>query len=778
MEHLFRHGRAGMNKVLLCLIFLLGTSAAALDPGERMPFADGLYVRGLYDMALEEYRRILREAPEYEHLDRVLFRFAECHRRLDQPDAAAGIYARLIREQPESDYRVRAEFRLAEMEVAAGRFPEAIRQFRAVLDRDPPEEMAASAWFYRGYAAGRLGLHDEAVHAFITVLEEHADSDFYSYAALELAGLYGDLEREPETRVDLYRRAADRPATPSIGAEALFQLGEASFLQRDYEAGARAYNQLLKSYPDEPRAREARLQAAWAFHHAGRYADGLRLAEEALGEAAERDQEAEWLYVMANCQRRLFRADDARETYARIIREHAGHELAPVSAYERALISFRQGDYAEAVRAAELAEPAEEIEQDLYWLLAESYAALDREDEAVSYYRRIMESFPGGERAPQAQYRMARLLQNREQYAEASRLYRELAGTHPDHELAAPSLFASAYGMAMDGRLDEALRDWGAVIESHPGHALAGESMIQKALALKQLQRDEEALTVLGAFLEVHPGSDFAAEAHYRRGVLYARADHPADAEESLRAALEQDPDGDLANRIQFRLALVLQSLDQESEAAGLLVSLLDTPARAHMPVALLEWLALHQLDARSFEHAAQAAERLVETAETAAWRQIGWSLAGRARIGAGRSEEARAAFERSVNEGARTREGAEAALYLGRLEREAGNHDRARTHLERAAEMASEAALADIRARAYFELGRVAAGREDWDAAVRYFMGVGILYDDPELVPESLYRAAKAFGTLGRDRERERTLEELRERYPESEWTKNGESE
>ena len=51
--------------------------------------------------------------------------------------------------------------------------------------------------------------------------------------------------------------------------------------------------------------------------------------------------------------------------------------------------------------------------------------------------------------------------------------------------------------------------------------------------------------------------------------------------------------------------------------------------------------------------------------------------------------------------------------------------------------------------------------------------MSVAVLFEDPALTPECLYRAAEAFGKQGRAGERESTLAELKRRYPDSPWAK-----
>ena len=75
------------------------------------------------------------------------------------------------------------------------------------------------------------------------------------------------------------------------------------------------------------------------------------------------------------------------------------------------------------------------------------------------------------------------------------------------------------------------------------------------------------------------------------------------------------------------------------------------------------------------------------------------------------------------------------------------------------------------MRARSYFGLGQAAAARDRSEEAARYFMSVAVLYDDPELTPEALYRAAEAFQKLGRAGDRDKALAELRQRYPQSSW-------
>ena len=74
---------------------------------------------------------------------------------------------------------------------------------------------------------------------------------------------------------------------------------------------------------------------------------------------------------------------------------------------------------------------------------------------------------------------------------------------------------------------------------------------------------------------------------------------------------------------------------------------------------------------------------------------------------------------------------------------------------------------MQEFRARSYYGLGRCAEAKEDWEAARRLYLSVGLLYDDPDLTPDSLERAAAVMDRLGLSKEAEQARKELLDRYP-----------
>ena len=73
------------------------------------------------------------------------------------------------------------------------------------------------------------------------------------------------------------------------------------------------------------------------------------------------------------------------------------------------------------------------------------------------------------------------------------------------------------------------------------------------------------------------------------------------------------------------------------------------------------------------------------------------------------------------------------------------------------------------LRARAYFGLGEATAKAGDLEEAVRHYMSVAVLFDDPELAPRALAAAVAGYDELGKIALRDAAVEELLKRYPDS---------
>lgn len=776
------YGRTGFVGLFIVWLLAAAAGAATLAPEERLQFADGLYARGMYDVASKEYGSFLEDFPDSPKADVAHFRLGECYRQMGNLPAAERHFRKVFTDYPKSDFRLRAGFRRADLFMEIEQYADASALFRVVLGEEPPDAIASASEFFLAVAESRLGKRGEAVRIFERVISRYPETKFCSYALLKLGEILSrpgaedaagaeEAPRDPVRALSLFEKAAATPASDRVAAEALYQMAELHFRQGDFEKSAAAYRKLLNSYPEDERCADARLRSTWAAHNAGLFAEALERADAALEQTLPDDDAAEWLYLKANCERQLLKHETAAATYGRLLERYPASEFANAARYEVALTSYKRGEFDAAIAQALKVEPDSKLKKDVYWLLAESFAALKQRDQAIQYYRLLIRDFPDSGLTRDAAFRLAHQLQSQGEFQEASRYYLDVASRFPDSDMAAQSLFASAVCLSKAEMDAEAVRDWARLVTDYGESPLVEQTLYQKAMGEIRLGREADALGSLNTLLKRFPDTRFAADAHYWTGILLHAQDKQHDAEAAFRRCLESKPRVEVQRDAQLHLGQILYETGRFQEAADLFRPLLSSPLIDKFPPSLLQWLAEYDLQQEEWDGSAEAAKTLLETQKDAVWQQTALGLLGRAELARGNKEKAEVHFKACLGGKAMTPFAAEAALRLGDLAFDRKNLEQAASYFERAASIADSESLLGVRARAYVGLAKAAEARGENGAAARYYMSVAILYDDDELVPPSLYKAAAAFRRMGRAEEAEKALQELRERYPESSW-------
>ncbi len=759
-----------MKRWLLCLLLATfgAASAWALSADEQMRFADGIYLRGFYETAVAEYLALLRDYPDSPHVPAALYRTGECYRQMGNQAGAERFYKQLVVQHPESEQVPRAELRRAELAIAEDRFSDAATILNALLIGEPSKDVAASASYYLGYSRLKAGDDSGASDAYARLLAEHGDSPYASFAALDLAALHAGDKNNADQMEAWFEKALAAAATPAAKAEALFRWGDWAYRNERYQQAADTLQSLLLEWPDERRARDALLAAAWSLYYLDRAPEALSLADKLEQNAADAETAASGVYLRANCLRKMNRDGEALAEYERVARDYPGTRFASRAAYETMVTRFKRGEYEKTLVAAP-AQPEAANEADVLWMRAESERALGRLDAARGRYEELVGQFPKSAQAAPSLLRLGEMAREAGRLDEAAEWFGRVAAEYPKNEAVGEALKASALARMRAGDAKGALADWDALLARKLDASAAAGARLQKALVLIELKKEKDALETLDEIVKDPSGGESVALAHYWRGVLLAEKSKWPEAEAALRASLAATPDAQTSALARLRLAVVLQRQDRMDEAADQIAPLLDNPRLVAENPALVEWAVRRRFDQGQYDRALEAAVALAKNAAEPSWRQIGWYWAGSSQAQLGHDKEALAGYEKAVAEDAQTREGAESQLLLASLELKEGRYDKAEERFAEAARSAAGDDALALRARAYFGLGETAEAAGQIERAARHFMSVAVLFDDPEWTPHALYRAGRLFGQAGKTAEQKSAWKELRERYPDS---------
>ena len=121
------------------------TNAVPLDAAvAQLDFANGLYMRQFFDMALVEYIRFTQKFDNHPLADEVYYRMGECQRQLKQTEEARKSFLAVTRRWPGSEYAARAHFRLGEAALAAKQSQQAATMFIAAAHQTQDDQVACA----------------------------------------------------------------------------------------------------------------------------------------------------------------------------------------------------------------------------------------------------------------------------------------------------------------------------------------------------------------------------------------------------------------------------------------------------------------------------------------------------------------------------------------------------------------------------------------------------------------------------------------------------------
>jgi len=760
----------------LCLSTLLapGLFAAtdALPAAEQRRLADALLARGMYDLAIREYTNLLQRSDLTDRAT-VLFRLAEALRRSGRWEEAAKHYRQVLQEQETSPLAAQALVQLGWCRLQMGRPAEAMEPLQRVLSwSNAPPEQAAAARFYAALAAEQQGSRERSARLLEEIIQKFPGTPAAVPAALQLdeAAADGRWHADRAALLDFVLRSTNTPRR--LRAEALLRRGELAFNEGRYADCIRTLRDLRRRFPELEQARTAALTLAWALYRTGDYSGAAALAGTILDEETNAARRAEWIYLQANTQRQLGRMEAARRSYRRLLQKYPSSAFADAARVELAGMLEAEGQYGEALRLLQDHVPGGELKDRALWIVASACQGLGHTAEADDTYQRLIDECPASPLAAAALFRRAELAREAGQPVEAARLFLTFARRYPTNETAAAALWNAAAAWTEAGREEEAEQAYARLLERFPGSSLHAGSLYRKALIHCRRREWAEAQEALSRLLQRFPDFTHRAEALYWLGVSAENRDDVGGAEQAYRRLLEGEgaPARELECRARLRLAGLLRQQGEPEAAAEVLRPLLEESCPGDATATACLWLAHHEFSAGRWSNSWRAAGVALGSTNPVVRQQAayyGGAAASRLR----RYEEAAARLKQALGPDRTLPEAAHAALELGDVELARGRLEEAAEAYREAAELGSEQEYTDVQLRAWYSLARLEESRGRTDEALRLYTACGILFDDPAVVPECMFRAASLLSAAGRQQEAEELAEELKRRYPASPW-------
>ena len=314
------------RSAFVLLLVSLASAALAADPvkvEDRVQLADGLFRRGMFELAAREYAE-LASLKGVGGKDVVLFRLGECYRRTGKEEIAEAAYVRLINLFPKSAYADRARLQSALIQLAkgGGSLEQAAKSFAVLAQADRPDDVRSASLFYLGETLEKLQKDTEALQVYEGLAKEYGATQYGMFAGLKTAYLLARSEKKEDRKraMGIYLDLIPKAKNPKVQEEATYLAAQLALVEQNYAQCARLFRQLKQNFPQSPRVKESAVSAAWAGFFTGQYKEASAILQLVVNDK-DYPRREEVLYLKANCFRQLEQGREAVAWYTKQLAE-------------------------------------------------------------------------------------------------------------------------------------------------------------------------------------------------------------------------------------------------------------------------------------------------------------------------------------------------------------------------------------------------------------------------------------------------------------------------
>jgi TolA-binding protein len=731
----------------------------------QLSLADNLFDRKQSESAVPEYEKFLIMASKNSPgKDRALYRLGESQRLMGSKTAAEATFRKLVESVPPGEFTASAAYRLAEILEDRGDAPAAADNFALAARGAVDPSIRNTALYREALVREKIDQPEQAAQAralLTAIADGNSAGSFKMQALMHLAARDATLGKR-EQALEWYQRILSTPP-PQTTPEALSEVAlKAAILESELgktEEASKLFEKVATSKDSGKWGNIAALGALRLAAQAGNDQAVLALSGRAL--SGDPDEKPEILLLRANALRKLGKNTQALAEYDAILKEFPGSKAASLAPFQRllSLYALRNPQLFTEIDGYLLtaSDPGDRARAQL--LKAEETLRNGKYTEAAAMYHGIQtDALPPGS-GPDILYKETWALIQADNKAPAAEALDRFLAAYPDDNRVPTALAQRGQLRQQQKDFAGALADFNRLQQQYPKAPERELALQQKSLILGQQQENEAMSETFSLLLSEYPKSKAVAQAHYWIGwAALEKKDYPKAVSE-LSQAREADPK-QFGERSGLRILLAEYYQNHVAKAAREAAALKASP----IPPEVGEWLGMKCMESGDNAKAERFLSPLVRKGlPGASDPQIQSSLAS-ALIAQGKFREAQvpasACLKLSHDPASRARALLVAAAIQNSMKK-----------CQEASSMTDEAMLlqpeGSINAEARILSGDILTARLDYAAAAKAYMTAAVLYDDPEITPKALAKAANAYQKAGNQTEAAKTADELRKRFP-----------
>ena len=496
--------------------------------------------------AIALYDQILAKYPDYPHNDEVLYQKSRAYDELGRTEDAIAVMEKMIALYPQSRHQDEVQFRRAEYFFTRKKYRDAETAYSAITAMGPGSEYYELALYKLGWTFYKQDLHEEALHEYVALLD-YKVSTGYDF----------DAPHDEDTE----RRIADTYRVISL---CFSNLGGSESIEEYFSAnGHRSFEDRIYSHLAEFYLEKLRYQDAASAYQAFVTLNPLhRSAPHFSMRVIEIYEQGGFPKLVLESKKQFAASYGLDSEYWRHFDVSASPE---VLRYLKTNLQDLAGHYHARFQDPETDDDREKSFQ-----------------EAARWYRAYLASFPKEQESASIDYRLADLLLEHKDFAEAAREYERTAYDYPPHDRAAAAGYAAIYahrerqkqasGAEQEGARRDAVASTLRFVDAFPQHEHAAAVLGAAVDDLYELKDYAPAIATGQKLLEGYPQADPAIRRTAWTVVAHASFETQsyAQAEQAYTQVLTLTPEGDASRQsLSDNLAASIYKQGEQANAAS-----------------------------------------------------------------------------------------------------------------------------------------------------------------------------------------------------------------
>lgn len=748
---------------------------------EQLRLADGLYKRGHYALAIDEYMKILEQFPNDPLAADALSQLADAYSAAGDLEKALGNYKIFLLKFPriKTTGAVKVNYALALLKTGKNEErTEAVSILKEIMKSADCTEIVRNAAAYnlaKFYSDSGESIMAKAGFKELASKKISSSDDIYAaFAKIELASIL-DSESKAEEAANLLKSLIDNKKTPpEILCPALNYLATVHYREKEYLNAAETYEQLWLLFPESAAGKEAYYKKYECLFLAKEYLQLIRGIDRALEKPDKGIHPGNemLLYLKASAQMEQGAHKDAYQTFSDIINSpSASAEYVSKASLQAVKCLIMQNRIQDAEKEARnLFKRGKVLSQSRTGISEAICASLKKPYEKISFMKEAVDTARDLKERNIMKVALADLYFNLSQPDNALSLYRDILNGC-DNELKPSCYFGIARIFETAGNEKGAIENYRRITGEFPKSSLYPEALLKCAvLMLYENPGSEESKEILTSLTKDYSGNkDIYGNALFYLAYIDFSKGNFLDAFEVLKKIAD---DGKYDNGLRFLskqyLLWCFVSANMMADADKLFVEL--SSSSENFPYVNPELLLIL---GKKYDERGKAEYSLKCYQALAKNNNPDYRL--KALIGLGQLMENKGDNEKAVSlykEGEKIKTEdkdlySELLSLIGTALMKKGNKNEAVLMFEKCIELSAGKAASD---RSRLGLAKILSdSAEDLNRANRYAMQVFILSKDPVLSEEAIILSIEISLKQNKRDEAKATFDELKKRFPQA---------